>query len=163
MIDLLKRNSVVVFLVVRQDVLRWALSMYHGDGTGKTGHLQFKLARGQVRKDEIGKFHVDCRKLEKLIFRCERKHEEKRRLVGEFLRAGINVYTLRYEDFLEDKVEYFWRIGEILQISVSTEELQAALSRGAYLQKVHSDRISEFVENHGEVVERFGNRYVRWQ
>jgi hypothetical protein len=163
MIDLLRRNNVVVFLAVRQDVLRWALSMYHGDGTGKTGHLQFKLAGGQVRKDQIGRVRVDCQKLEKLISRCERKHVEKRRLLADFKRAGINVYPLRYEDFLEDKVKYFRRICEILQISVSTDKLDAALTRGAYLEKVHSDRISEFVENHEEVMERFGNRFVRWQ
>jgi hypothetical protein len=162
MIDLLRRNDVLVFLAVRQDVLRWALSMYHGDGTGKRGHLQFKLTSGRVRKNQIGKIRVDCQKLEKLISKCERKHAEKRRIVADFQRAGIDVHALRYEDFLEDKIEYFQRVCEVLQISISTEQLNAALNRGAYLEKVHSDQISDFVENHDEVTERFGDRFVAW-
>ncbi len=35
MIDLLRRNDVVAFMAIRQDTLRWGLSKYHGDGTGK--------------------------------------------------------------------------------------------------------------------------------
>jgi len=163
MIDLLKRNNVVVFLAVRQDVLRWALSMYHGDGTGKPGHLQFKLVRGEIRKDQLGKMHVDCRKLERLILGREREHAAKRRLMTELQRAGVEAYPLCYEDFLNDKVSYFQRICRILEIPISATELNTALSRGAYFEKVHSDQISEFVENHEEVMARFGNRFVRWQ
>lgn len=60
MIKILRRNDTVVFLAVRQDVFRWGLSKYHGDGTGQPpGHLQFKLARGELQKSEIGKIHVD--------------------------------------------------------------------------------------------------------
>jgi uncharacterized protein (DUF924 family) len=81
----------------------------------------------------------------------------------EFERAGIAVCPLRYEDFLRDKIEYFQRIFDILGIEVSTEEINSAMRRGAYFQKVHSDDISGFVENHEEVMERFNGRFVSWQ
>lgn len=53
MIEVLKRHDVTVFLAVRQDLLRWALSLYHGAGTGKPGHRQFKLARGEIRRKDL--------------------------------------------------------------------------------------------------------------
>ena len=34
MIDVIVANDLTIFLAVRQDVFRWALSKYHGDGTG---------------------------------------------------------------------------------------------------------------------------------
>jgi len=45
MINLLQSHNIVAFLAVRQDVLKWGLSKYHGDGTGKPGHLQFRFCR----------------------------------------------------------------------------------------------------------------------
>ena len=38
---ILKKYEVTAFVLIRQDLLRWALSKYHGDGTGQKGHLQF--------------------------------------------------------------------------------------------------------------------------
>lgn len=61
MFELLKKHEVLVLLAVRQDVLRWALSKYHGDGTGKMGHLQFKLARGELDRADISRIYVDKR------------------------------------------------------------------------------------------------------
>ena len=81
----------------------------------------------------------------------------------ELQQAGVSVYPLCYEDFLDDLVSYLRRIFSILGISVSTTEMTTALNRGAYLEKVHSNEISQFVENHEEVMKRFGNRFVRWQ
>lgn len=162
MIDLLRRNNVVVFLTVRQDVLRWALSKYHGDGTGKRGHLQFKLASGEIRREDIAKVHVNCDRLEEVILRCEKSHANKRKIMTEFRETGIEVYPLRYEDFLEDKSVYLERVCELLGVTVSPEEVTAALKRGSGFEKVHSDQISDFVENHREVMARFGSRFVAW-
>ena len=162
MINVLKRNNVVVFLAVRQDVLRWGLSKYHGDGTGKAGHLQFKLASGEISRDEIGKIHVDFTRLEKIITKCEESHARKRRLAEELKLAGIQTHPLLYENFLTDKQQYFSQILSYLELDVSQGEIDAALERGAHFEKVHSDNISDFVENYEEVQEKFGDRFVSW-
>ncbi len=156
MFDVLKRNDVVVFLALRQDVLRWALSKYHGDGTGKPGHLQFKLASGKIKRGAIGKIHVDSTRLEEIIAQCKEAHTRKRRLVADFKLAGIQTHYLIYEDFLTDKQKYLSRILDILELNTSTREIEAALEKGAYFEKVHSDNITSFVVNHAEIKEKFG-------
>ncbi len=115
MLDVLRRNRAVACLAVRQDLLRWALSRYHGDGTGRPGHLQFKLARGEIRRDQIASIRVDCARLERLIEGCEAAHRRKRALRDALERAGIPVFPLRYEDFCSDPRAYFARLGEILE------------------------------------------------
>ena len=162
MIELLKKNNTTVFFAVRQDLLRWALSKYHGDGTGKPGHLQFKLASGEISKEEIGKFHVDCRRLGKIILRCEKVDTQKHQLMEEFKLAGIQVYPLCYEDFLKDKHKYFEQIFKFLELEISKKKIDVALEHGAYFKKVHSDDISDFVVNHQEVLKIFNNRFISW-
>ena len=162
MIKTSKANNLMVFFAVRQDVFRWALSKYHGDGTGKPGHIQFKLASGSISQSEIGKIYVDPDAFEKVVQACEASHANKRRLMGEFQAAGIPVHPLRYEDFLIDKQRYFTRVLELLEIDISYAELESALELGSNFKKVHSDDISDFVENHEEVTEIFGERYVAW-
>ncbi|MFQ5963459.1 MAG: hypothetical protein ACE5KZ_04155 [Candidatus Scalinduaceae bacterium] len=162
MINLLRRNDVVVFLAVRQDVLRWGLSKYHGDGTGKPGHLQFKIANGEISKEEIGKIYVDCKRLEEIILKCEKILTHKHQLMEEFKLAGIQAYPLCYEDFLTDKQKIISEILDLLELEISKEEIDTALKEGVYFKKVHSDDILDFVENHEEVKEKFGNRFVSW-
>jgi len=156
MFNVLKRNDVVVFLALRQDILKWALSKYHGDGTGKPGHLQFKLANGKIKRRAIGKIHVDSTRLETIISQCVEAHARKRRLAEDFNLAGIQTHSLIYEDFLTDKQKYLNRILDILELKTSTEEIDAALKKGTYFEKVHSDDITNFVVNHEEVKEKFG-------
>ncbi len=155
--DVVKKNEVVVFIAIRQDLLRWALSKYHGDGTGQKGHLQFKMAKKEISKDQIGKIHVDHKRLEKIIARCQISHAKKQNLRKAYKRAGIDVHLLRYEDFLVDKLKYFQRIFKILEITLSVEEINSAIGKGAYFEKVHSDQISDFVENYQDVMEKFGH------
>lgn len=155
--DLAKRNGVVVFMVIRQDVLRWALSKYHGDGMGEKGHLQFKLAKGEIRKDQIGKIYVDCDELKKIISQCKKSHAHKRNLKRAMRQKGIEVHQLSYEEFLNDRFGYFQRICTVLELTMSSDEINSALNKGAYFKKVHSDQIADFVENHQEVLERFGH------
>jgi hypothetical protein len=162
MIDVLAEHDLTVFLAVRQDVLRWALSKYHGDGTGKPGHIQFRLASGSISRDDIGKIYVDTERLADLIRTCEKAHAKKRRLMEDMRSAGLRVQPLRYEDFLADKMTYFSRLLHALDIELPAEDLEAALARGGYFEKVHSHDISTFVTNHEEVMERFGNRSVSW-
>jgi len=156
MFNVLKRNDVVVFLALRQDILKWALSKYHGDGTGKPGHLQFKLANGKIKRSSIGKIHVNCTHLEQIISQCLEAHARKRRLMEDFSRAAIETHYLSYEDFLTDKQKYLNRILDIIELNISSKEINAALKMGAYFEKVHSDDIKNFVVNHEEVLEKFG-------
>jgi len=162
MIDLLKENDVTVFLAVRQDIFRWALSKYHGDGTGKPGHIQFKLASGKLGNGEIGKIYVYADRLEEILRACEESHARKRRLMKDMQSIGIRVHPLRYENFLADKRAYFTHLLEALELELPEHDLDAALQKGAYYKKVHSDDISHFVENHEEMTEHFGHRFVSW-
>lgn len=163
MLDVLKKNNVVVFFAVRQDLLRWGLSKYHGDGTGKTGHLQFRLAIGNIKSKDIGKMTVDCKKLEKIIAKCEKSHRQRRSLMAEMNSAGIQAYPLCYEGFLTDKRQYFKQIAAHLELDLSKQQLDAVLESEQYFKKVHSDDIADIVVNHQEVMQSIGDRFFSWQ
>ena len=163
MFETLKRHDVIVLMAVRQDVLRLGLSKYHGDGTGEPGHLQFKLARGAIARNEIGNIQVDCERLEKIISKCESLHEENRHLMGEFKQAGNQIHPILYEDFVTDKRSYLERLFRILELDITSDEISQVLGQEEYFKKVHSDDISEFVVNHEEVMDRFADRFVSWR
>lgn len=162
MFDVLKRNDVTVFIAVRQDLLRWGLSKYHGDGSGKRGHLQFKVARRKLSGIDLEPIHVDCSRLEKIITECREAHERKRRLLNALQSQDIAAYTLRYEDFLNNKEKYFSRLLDLLEIETSASDIRQTLSKGSPFRKVHSHAISEFVTNHEEVLEKIGTPFAAW-
>ncbi len=162
MVDVLQRHDVTVFLAVRQDLLRWALSHYHGDGTGKPGHLQFQLAKGEVRRDDLRPIEVDCERLGRLIQKCRVIHAAYRALRRTLEQAGLRVHALYYERFLEDRHAYFREIGEVLELGWTKAEIEMAFTAGTYLEKVHSDDLSSWIINHDEVRARFGAAYKDW-
>lgn len=162
MLEHLKRHDVLVFMAVRQDIFHWALSKYHGDGTGKKGHLQFALAERRITRDEIPKVTVDCRRLARIANHCEAIHARKARLLQELSTAGIANRVLLYEDFLDDSAGYFRKLLEHLEVDVPKDQISGTLSAGSGLEKVHSSDISSFVTNHEEVVEKFGSRFAAW-
>ena len=162
MLELIKQNNIVVFVAVRQDVFRLALSMYHGDGTGKTGHLQFKVAQGKIKLENIPKITVDCSSLEAIISQCESRTQEKRDLLEWFQGTGVKVYPLLYEDFCENKISYFKKFFESIQVKISEQEIEDTLNKGTSFKKIHSTDISSFVINHEEVMDKFGDRYIVW-
>jgi hypothetical protein len=163
MTNMLKRSHPVVFLAVRQDVFRWALSKYHGDGTGKPGHLQFKLAKGELQRCDIGKIYVEPERFKAIVAGCEAIHERKRELMQQLLKAGLEVYPICYEDFLASEYETLARICRLIRLDVPEADLRRVVAEGADFQKVHSEDISEFVENHQQMIELFGDRFVPWQ
>ena len=158
----LAMHGVTAFITVRQDLLRWALSKYHGDGTGSPGHLQFKLANGEIRHEQISKLHVDCEKLEEVIARCRSVHEENRRLRDTLKGIGVSVFPLRYELFLEDKHAFFRQISNWLVLDWSETAIYNVINSETYLKKVHSNDISDFVENAEEVLDRFEPCWEGW-
>ena len=163
MFDILKRHDVIVLMAVRQDLLRLGLSIYHGDGTGKPGHLQFKMARGKFTRNEIGKINVDCGRLEEIISKCEDLHAEKHSLMEKFRQVGIQSHPILYEEFVADKRKYLENLFKILELNITSDEITHVLSQEEYLKKVHSDAISDFVENHEEVMSRFADHFVSWR
>ncbi|MFO7828545.1 MAG: hypothetical protein R6V23_07990 [Bacteroidales bacterium] len=163
MMKVLKKNKVIVFLAVRQDIFRWGLSKYHGDGTGKKGHIQFKLASGKVSKEDINKIHVNPFKFKRILKTCEFLHARKRALMKKFQKNGIEVFPLIYEDFLADKQSLLEWINEALDLPASREEITSVIQEGEYFQKVHSNDISEFVTNHEEIIRKFGDRCIPWR
>jgi hypothetical protein len=163
MFDIFKRHNVIVLMAIRQDVLRLGLSKYHGDGTGRPGHLQFKMARGEIARDDIGRIQVDCERLEEIISKCETLHQEDRLLMEEIKQAGIQAYPILYEDFVTDKRSYLERLFRILELDITGDEISRVLDQEEYFKKVHSDDISKFVKNHEEVSSRFADRFVSWR
>jgi hypothetical protein len=163
LIRLLRDLGIVVFIAVRRDLLRWSLSKYHGDGTGKPGHLQFKLAKGDIAKEDIGKIHVDPAKLDLIIKACEAKYRQKKVLLSRLESSGVAAYPLFYEEFLKDKVIYFDNLLGRLGIRKEQSEIEWAIGKGAYFEKVHAIDISSFVENHEEIEARFGGLADCWE
>jgi hypothetical protein len=162
MIDVLKQHDVLVFLAVRQDLLRWALSKYHGDGTRRPGHIQFKLASGELARDQIPRITVDPDALERAIDDCQAIYAAKRRLAAELRDAGLDVVPVRYEDFLAEEVAFFCDLLAHLGHEVPEEEVRRGLARGAGLERVHGDDLSEFFVNAEELESRFGDRFREW-
>lgn len=162
MFDVLKKNDVTVFLAVRQDLLRWGLSKYHGDGSGNPGHLQFRIASGKTSAVNLEPIHVDCSRLETIITECKKAHERKHSLLNALQSEGIAAHPVFYEDFLNNKEKYFSRFLDLLGIEASATDIQKALSKGSRFRKVHPDAISEFVTNHEEVVARIGTPFASW-
>jgi hypothetical protein len=163
MLEVLQKRGVTVLMAVRQDVFRWALSKYHGDGTGRRGHLQFALASGKLRREDIPRIHVDCERFESVVRECELAHERKRRLVRDLEVRGIAVYPLVYEDFVGNPQQFFASLLRALGTERPRSEIEAALERGTGLKRVHVGDVCEYVVNHREVVQRFGGRFVAWE
>ena len=163
MFKVFRQYEVVVLISVRQDIFRWALSKYHGDGTGRDGHLQFRLASGQIRRSDIQRIYVDGDDLADIIEGCRRAHRRKKQLIEALKKDGVDAYPVFYEDFLRDKRGYFRRLFGFLEIQASDLEIDSALEKGSRFEKVHSEDIAQFVENHEEIQARFGGEFVRWQ
>jgi hypothetical protein len=149
--SLLKRYGVTAFVLIRQDVLRWALSKYHGDGTGKKGHLQFST----VNIKELPKMEVQWKLLKKQIERCEKRIADRQRLLQDLRNSGIAAHPLFYEDFCDDKTAYFKRLFETLDIAISEGDIEATLRRGSLYKKVHPEELSEFISNHEEILGKY--------
>ena len=163
MFSIFREYDVVVFVAVRQDIFRWALSRYHGDGSGRVGHLQFELANGGIQRSDIKDIRVDSSDFENMIEDCRGAHQRKKRLVEKLRDRDIDTYPLFYEDFLSDKHNYFRQLLGLLEIDVSDREIEAVLNEGTRFEKVHSEDIADFVENHEEIETRFGHEFVRWK
>jgi LPS sulfotransferase NodH len=162
MAESLAAMNVVVFVMVRQDIFRWAISKYHGDGTGRAGHLQFRMAGGEIDDDAVPAIRFDPDLFGRIIDKCTRIHETKRWWSDSMRAAGIEVHALRYEDFLSDRTAFFARLLGHLDMPVENRELEARLAQQIRLRRVHGSDISRYVENHREITRLYGDRFIRW-
>ena len=155
-------NNIVVFVIVRQDIFRWALSKYHGDGTGQPGHLQFELAKNKIDRAQIPRIRVDLKAFRQVLARCERLLAQKRQLLDRLDRNGVSAWPLFYESFCADKKAFFTDVLAQLELPSTEQDIDAVLEKGTRFKKVHSHDIREFVVNADEVLEEFGEPYVNW-
>jgi hypothetical protein len=158
--SLLLRNECVVFYAVRQDIFRWALSLYHGDGTGKDGHLQFDLAVGKIRKSEIPAIRVDPSELARIVRECRKNIRDKMQVLQAMSSTGIRVAPLFYERLCDDPQGYLGFLLNQLDHAVCEEDIAAVVANGSMYEKVHSTDISSFVINHEEISESFGDCFI---
>jgi hypothetical protein len=149
--SILKKFDVTAFVLIRQDVFRWALSKYHGDGKGGKGHLQFE----GVNIAELPKIEVSWRSLKKKIKKCERRIENQKRLLQDLQTFGVEAIPLYYEDFCNNKIDYFKQLLRRLDITITDSDIMQAIRKDCHYKKVHPDDISEFVENHEEISKKF--------
>ena len=162
LLRIFKEANVTIFLLVRQDLLRWALSRYHGDGTGRPGHLQWKVADGTLNPGKLDKLNVNLKRLGRMIEECRKSHIRKQHLVKKLKSANIEVIPIRYEDFLSDQKAFLKRINQSLNIKVLDQDVEQAIAEGGYFRKVHSEDISTFVKNHEEVLNLYGKEFLTW-
>jgi hypothetical protein len=148
---ILKKYKVTAFVLIRQDILRWALSKYHGDGTGQKGHLQFN----NVHIKDLPKLKVNWNSLKKKIKKCERRIADKEKLIQDLRNTGVEAFPLYYEDFCYNKPDYFKNLLHTLNIDLSDGDIQRALRQDCNYSKVHPDDISTFVDNHQEIIKKF--------
>lgn len=159
---LARRHRVVVFVAVRQDHFRWALSKYHGDGTGRPGHLQFKVRAGEVDPRRLDPIRVDPGRLRRILGQCARI-DARKALIGRCLqRVGVEVHPLLYEEFLEDRTEHFRKFCRAIGVGASRQQIEEAVRADTGYRKVHSADISKWVANHEEIESEFGGTRWRW-
>ena len=149
--SLLKTYNVTAFVLIRQDVLRWALSKYHGDGTGRKGHLQFS----HVTNSELPKMKVQWKQLRQEVKKCQRRIKDKKKLLRELHTTGVEAFPLYYEDFCNKKTDYFKNLFTKLDLTITDREIQKTIDQDSHFKKVHSHEISEFVENHEYISKKF--------
>lgn len=163
MVEMLHEHGVVPMLAVRQNIFKWALSKYHGDGKGQTGHLQFQLASGAITKKDIPKIHVDLKRFGRLIDQCRRKHDRKREFVMWMASRGMEVRPMLYESFLDTPVSFFEGFLDELGHDTSRGEIQQVLEQDMELKRVHSGHLREYVENHQELEDAYGSSFESWE
>jgi hypothetical protein len=146
MMEMWKRLDVVVFVMYREDALKWALSKY------KEGHLQFRMARGEL--ESAPKIQVDMNHLRRVLSDCDRSLASKRDMVTTLRKRGIHAELLSYEHFCFNQRAWLEWMLKKLSIKPTPDTLSAALNAPTHLRKVHSDDLQEVVNNY-QALERW--------
>lgn len=141
--ELWARTGTVVFVMYREDVLKWAISKY------RSGHLQFKLADGRLKRNQIGKITVDHRRLSRMITDCEKRLKHKQSLVSEMQRKGVDARLLRYEKFCFNKKAWLEETLTAIDCDVGViDSVLKNLESSEFFKKVHSDDLRQVISNY---------------
>lgn len=143
-IDVIKKNNVVIFVLIRRDISRHAISMC------STNRLQFDLITKKINKNP--KQIIDLKMLATNIDICKNVLKHKKILIKSLKKQGINVCPLYYEDFCKDKFTFFKYILNKLDIIMNDQAIIKLVKSNISFQKVHDDDIKKFVINYDEVV-----------
>lgn len=162
-LSVLRKNKVVVLFAVRQDLFRWALSKYHGDGTGRDGHLQFDVAYERLKRSDVPPIEVDPARFQSILDNRRGLIDEKLRLMHKMESQGIRTHAVIYEEFMTDAHAFFQKLFTAIDHPVTDAEISTVMQKGTVFKKVHSDDISEFVINHEEVEKQFGKYRVDFE
>jgi hypothetical protein len=139
------------------------LSKYHGDGTGKDGHLQFDIAYARLKRSEVPAIEVDPVRFQSVLDNRRGLIDEKLRLIHKMEGLGIRTHAVVYEDFMTDAHAFFHKLFDAIDHPVTDEEISAVMEKGTVFKKVHSDNISEFVINHEAIEKQFGNCQIDFE
>lgn len=160
------RRRVKVFHLFRENLLEMAVSYYfsdiviprwekeHGIDLGGGGHFQFVLAEKheieQARYLEIRsriRFHVFPDAFMQIISDIiAAKISAYDNYCAAFARHGVPVFSVRYEDFVEDQDRFFRRICAELGL-----DFDRRVPRPPYFKKASSERLLSQVVNLDEI------------
>jgi len=160
--SLIQQLDLTCFVCVRRDLFRWALSIYHGDGAGRPGHLQFGLAKGKIVKDDIRRIYVEPGKFQRVIKRCRKEYAFKQSLVSQLRQLNVPVFPIYYSEFRKQPRRFFETFHKRLGLHLADHDYESAMSTGSKFKKVHQDDISSFVINHEEIINEFGDLRAAW-
>jgi hypothetical protein len=156
-LGVLSRHGVKVFVTVREDIFRWALSLYHGDGTGRAGHIQFDVAWRGREVPSVPAIEVDRERFAATLGHCRVILQYKIKIMRRMQRAGIPVKPLYYEELCDAPGRLLGTLLKDVGLPVSGAEIDAVVRRGTRFRKVHPTDISRFVTNHEPITAEFGH------
>jgi hypothetical protein len=160
------REEVTAFHLFRANLLDLALSLHfthivvpevertRGINLQGGGNLQFKLLpmteeQREELRNRLASIHFSI-DLEQFVARVRSLYEDKRRIQEKYItpmrRAGVRVYALRYEDFVQDEAAFLERLCAIL--GVDHEKLDGV---AIAFHRVGNGRLTEQVTNWAEV------------
>lgn len=146
-----QEHGVILFVLFRKDVFKWALSRYKGQ------HLQFDLIEGKLQKEDIPKQVYEPELLGKIIEKNLALHNRKHKLMADAKAKGITCYPLYYENFLHAPVPFFEEILSYLEIDHTKDSITRALQSQIKFRKVHSDNPKDMIANYDEIYPIFSD------
>lgn len=142
--NILKNNDVVVFILMRKNILKWAISLY-GSNT-----LQFKLVKKEIDKNPPMTINFDT--LKEKIDLCNKNIEKKYDMFKNIRKEGIETHFIYYEDYCDNKAVFLNSIIKKLNIHMHIESVKNIAEKNIYFQKVHDNDLSKFVTNYDELL-----------
>jgi len=136
------KNNVVIFLLVRKNIVKWAISKYGSNS------LQFKLIKGEIKENP--KTNINIKQFEKILKRCRESIDYKYSLFKKLKMEGVEVYLIYYEDYCENKTIFLNSILRKININLDLEKVKEIATKNIHFKKVHSDDIKTFVTNYDE-------------